>query len=300
VAVVALLFVLFYFLYLKARLEVPLHNERIIGHVVIVVGTKGIGIIHGLMTTARQTMERHYAELIQNETNPDLRRTWEEDRKFVLDNNYICAIKSDDGDKILLFDQNPEDQKFLEAEPAAKDLYLHGVQDCAIIGERNGFDFLHFKLNPTTKTYTDDERKSAQVCGESIMLLRDAAYSVKRINVLETMIQDKDRAYEKVSSELGQKSALLDKAVEALHQKPLSTEGEYKPKGEWREALNKWFSWPQALTGLLAYIVAPVIIPRLGWPTQPPAVTYATAFITVIGFFLIPILTQLYKAIFKR
>jgi|GEM_PF-3308346 len=289
IAVVILALVLSYILYWKPRVDLPLQGERLIGEVSMWL-PRGFGVLEGAMTTGRTTMERHWTDLIQNEGDENLRKIWSDNRDFVLQYARVFAIKSGAEKKILLFDVNPEDQKFMDVDKEGV-FHLHGVQDARSVGEWDGFEYIGLKLNPETQAFSELETKAMTTALLNVKFLRDAATNKEKEHHLEERLDDKTRAHELTLKDLAETNSKLDRCQNALARHPLTQAKELKVKGDIKETVKSLFwSTPwQLATALIGYFIAPHLITWLKLELYPPEITYFTAFITALGFFIIPI-----------
>lgn len=283
--------VLFYIFKLKPRLQYPLQNERVISDNVTFWLPRGYGVLSGPMVTARMTMEGFWSRLIQNEKDDGRRKAWEKNRDFVM-KHYLFAIKDDSGKKILLFDENPEDQKFLSIDPQGAGMILHGVEDCKSVGKYDGFEYLAIKLNADVKEYSDKEAKEVEVALGNLMFLRDAAKNIEKISHLQEAFDDKDRAHKKTLEKLRETSSKLDRALSAAGIKPLTQREEAKLKGGVTEKVKQLFwSTPwQLATALAGFLLAPYLVVWFGIRLEPPInMQIFSGFMAAVGFFVIPI-----------
>jgi hypothetical protein len=178
----------------------------------------------------------------------------------------------------------------LDINPNENDSYvLHGVQDVVSVGEYGGIEYLALKLDPTTKSFSKEEKELVTVGLGVVEYLRDAAKNVEKIHELKDELKFQGESLTKVLGEKAEMRSKLDAALSALSQKPLTQEEEPKLKGTLVERLKPWFKWYQILTALGGYAVAPWILQYANIQVEYPITTYFAAFFAVLGFFIIPI-----------
>jgi len=290
--IIVVFLVLFYAFFWKPRTAYPLPNERVVSDHLSLWAPRGVGVMAGPFQTARTTVERYWNTLIQSEPDKAVRKRFEKNRDFVL-KKQIYAMRNGGDNFILVFDQNPEDQKFLTVDPSGGGMILHGVQDAKPLGVFGKFSYVGITLNPEVKTFGETEEAEMDAVMENIMYLRDAAVNTEKIAGLQEEVGDKRRTLKTMQNELATMRSKLDRAVSALGQKPLTQREEPKLKGTVTQRLKEWFSPWQLFSGLAGYFVAPYIVQYAGWELLPPMTTYFTAFVTIVGFFAIPVLKRL-------
>jgi len=290
--------VLFYMLYWKPRVELPLPNERFVGHVTMWL-PHGLGLLSGPMTTARMTMQRYFLTAIRSEKDENMRKVLIAIRNFVMQHQ-VFAIKNGNGEKkILLFDANPEDQKFMDVDRERQGLLLHGVQDAHSEGVEGGFEFIGIKLNPELAEFNDVELERYQTAMQHIKYLKDAAMNKERIATLVDQLEAVERELAIERRDTAEIRSKYDRALNALDQKPLTVLEEPKLKPSIRELVKEWFSWPQIGVAAIAYLLAPNILTWAKIQLKEPDRTYAQLGIAVFGFFIIPIGRKIFGRWFK-
>ncbi len=280
--------VLFYMLYWKPRVELPLPNERFVGNVTMWL-PKGFGLFSGPMTTARMTMEHYFSTTIRSEKDKKVRKVLANMRDFVM-SFQLFAMKNSNGDKvILMFDANPEDQRFMDVDTEGGGLYVHGVQDAYTKGTEGGFEFIGVKLNEKLAEMNEEEQERYDTGLEFIKYLPDAARNLERLLIVTEERDALKRQLWQEREDTAQVRSLCDRLASALDQKPLTVLEMPKVKTTISEIVKQWFSWKQLLVALAAYLLAPNILALLHVELKEPEHTYAILGVTVIGFFLIPI-----------
>lgn len=289
---VVIVLILFYMLYWKPRIELPLEGERLIG-IVSMWLPRGFGVLQGPMTTARTTMQHYWADMIQNEHDANLQKIYRDNRDFML-KFHMFAIRSEAEKKILLFDVNPEDQKFMDVDKEGV-FHLHGIQDARSVGKWGDFEYFGLKLNPETLNFSKIEVDAIQVALMNTKFLSDAARNTGKISSLQEVIDSKERELTLERKEKAEMRSKLDRALSALSQRPLTQREEPQLKGGLRERLSKWgFTWWQLATAGLAYFIAPQIIKWSNVSFEEPELTYLVLGIALLGFFSIPIVRKVF------
>jgi hypothetical protein len=282
---------LLYTLYYRPRIQKPLPNEKSLDYWTIWL--REHGVVTGYVTTAMQTLQARLTDIMQNETDTEQKKRVIEFQNFLKKFSPI-AQRCERKTNIYLCTQNPEDQRFRAIDPDRKDSYiLNDVEDVLYAGEWDGWNIYAVKLGTETIGFSDEEKKLVSNLAEGVKYLRDAAKNVEKIKAFKESYDDQVSENQKLVKALREKESKLDDALYALSQKPLTVE-EVALKGGFREKIKEWFTWPQILTAVVGYLIAPYVLQFLQWDLQPPATTYFTAFITLIGFFFIPIARKLF------
>lgn len=294
IAFAAVLFAVFYFLYFKPREQEPLPNERSLGH--LTIWLKEHGVQSGSACTAKRTFMELLSSVFEHETDEDKRKLISETKKL-LDKFSLVAHRVDRKVQVYLFNKNPEDQEYLAVDTRYRDgRILNGVQDVHGAGEWDGMEFYAVRLGSEPTLFSDEERKIVEVVSEGVKYLREAAKNTQKIAGMREENKDLKGSLDKTLKEKAEYRSKLDRALSALSQKLLSTEG-VEVKTGLIPKLKQWFTLPQCLTALIGYfIVVPVLIQVANLDLQPPATTYFAAVVTVICFFIIP----LGKRVFSR
>lgn len=280
--------ILFYTLYYKPKIQKPLPNERFLGFITLWI-PKGFGLKAGYATTARRTLEKMFTDIMENEADEEAEEKLAA-AKQIFDSFHPIAHRASGENYIYLFDMNPQDQKYMDVDPTRNDAYIiHGVQDAISVGEWKGFKFLGLALNPGHTKLSPEEHTRFQLGVEAVKYLRDAAKNTLKIATLKDELEDTRSALEKTLKEKAEIRSKLDRALSALSQKTLTQPEEVKVKGAWRAKVKEWFNWPQFLTAAVAYLIAPHLLTWFNITLQPPGITYFVAFITIVGFFIIPV-----------
>lgn len=287
-AIIIVAVVILYLWYYKPKIAPPLPNERALGVWTLWL-PKGFGLHSGYATTARRTLEKWFTQLIENVMDTVQREKLEETRQLFA-KFYPIAHKVGRQVFIYLFTHNPEDQNYIDIDPNQNDSYIvHGVQDVMLGGESSKFQFLGVKLNPTAQSFTKDERKLMKLGLGTVKVLEDAAKNTEKIrNLKEERDYYEEQYHGQTQKTAGQRSR-ADRAESALGQKSLTVSEDVKVAGAWRAKAKEWLNWPQVLTAIIAYMLAPYIQGWLNLTLTPPTTTYFAAFVTVVGFFVIPI-----------
>lgn len=278
----------FYFVILKPRITQPLPNERPLGYWSIWL-PKGFGLKAGNATTARHTLEREFTRLIENEPDTNIKTQLEEAQK-IFSLFQPIAHKVGRETFIYLFDLNPQDQQFMDVDPNQNDSYIiHGVQDAISVGEYGGLQFLGLKLNPETKSFSEDDKKLMRTGLEIVKYITDAAKNVEKIYELKDELKFTKESSKKGLEERAEMRSKLDRAMSALSQKPLTQSEEVKLKGTFVEKMKEWFRPIQLITALAAFLLAPYILTWTNVRVEYPITSYFAALVTILGFFSIPI-----------
>lgn len=286
--------VLVYLLWYKARVQMPLQNERSLGWLQIYL-PKGFGLHAGYATTAKPTLQKQTTQLVENETDGTVKEQLKKTHK-ILDYFHPIAHKVGRQNFIYLFDANPQDQRFMDVDPDHNDSYIiHGAQDVVSAGEWNGFQFLAVKLDPETRSFNRAEDRVVEAGLGIVKYLKHAAKNVEKIHDLKEEVNYLKTDRDKARQEVAKVRSDLDRALSALSNKPLSVSDDVKVTGAWRSKAKEWFwssPW-QIATALAGYFSAPYIQSFLEtWQKirlTPPTTTYFAAAVTVIGFFIIPV-----------
>ena len=295
VAVVAA--ITLYFYYFKPKTQQALPNERQIGYVGIFL-LKGFGFHSGYMCTAQKTLQRWFATIIEKEPNTNLKMKYSKIAGFINDTYHAVAHKVNRTTYIYLFNQDPLDQRFMDIDPSQNDAYvIHGVQDIVPAGEVGGVKFLGISLDTTTTPLDENRLNEFKVVMEIASNLKDAAVNTYKIAQLKTELEDTKSA---LGKELGDKAKLsseLYRAKSALAKETLTPPPTVVLPGALGQKLKAWFTWPQFLIAAVAYLTSGQIMVFAGLGSlEPPLTTVVSAFITIIGFFVLP----LGKKIFGR
>jgi hypothetical protein len=292
IALTSIILLVLYFIYLRPRIKSPLPNERGLGWWILRVPT--IGWLDGYVCTAKTTVDRALRQIVESESDKTV-LDQAEDVKKILETCYPLAQRVGRKVYLLLFDQNPQDQRFMDADPDKEDTYrIHGIQDMCSLGEWKGRHVVALKLNPETRTFTDDERKWVKSVGAFVKYLEDAAKNKLKLRELEDERNYFKESNEKKGKRIAEMRSDLDRGKSALGQKPLTVPESVKVPGAWREKMKEWFSWPQLLVAAIAYLLSPYILTWTGWNLTPPSTTYFAAFVTVVGFFLLPLAKKVF------
>jgi hypothetical protein len=280
-----------YFLYLRPRSQEALPNERQLGYVTLWL--REHGVVSGWASTAANTLEGLLTQVLENETGGDLKLKLAEAKEFLRTFNPM-ALKVDRDIWVLLFDENYLDQRYMDAAKDRPNSFLiQGVQDVCSAGEWGGLKFFGVKLSKEVKVFTDGDRKRFSAVLDVCMYLRDAAKNTSKIAFLKEENKDQRTHIDIILKTLAEMRSKLDRASHALSQKPL-TQIETEIKGAWKDKIKEWFTWPQLVTGLAGYLLAPYIIQFAGWQVVPPVTTYFAAGMTALGFFIIPLGKRLF------
>lgn len=292
-AIASIIILVYYHVLLKPRLAQPLPNERPLGYLQTWF-PKGYGPQSGNWCTARKTLEREITRLLENETDSEKKQDLEKAYK-IFDSYYPYAQKVGRQTKILLFDDNPEDQKYLDVNPNENDSFiLHGVQDVVSVGEYSGIEYLALKLDSETKQFTKDEKELASIGLGIVEYLRDAAKNVEKIHNLNEEIKFQKECYDKVWKQNGELRSENDGLKGAASIRPLTQEEGPKVKPTLVEKLKPWFKSYQLLTAIAGYLIAPWILTYSNVYLEYPLTTYFAAFMSVVGFFIIPIIRKIF------
>jgi len=280
-----------YFLYLRPRSQEALPNERQLGYVT--VWLREHGVVAGWASTAANTLEGQLTEILENETDEGVREQLAQAKIFLRSFNPM-AHKIGRDMHILLFDENYLDQRYMDvAKDRPNSFLIQGVQDVCSAGEWGGFKFFGVKLSKEVKPFSDEERKRFEAVLEVSMYVRDAAKNTGKIAHLKDELKDARIELERLWKDKAELRSKHDRSLHALSQK-LLTQTETELKGAWRDKIKEWFTWPQLVTGLAGYLLAPYIIQFGGWQIVPPVTTYFAAGMAALGFFFIPIGKRLF------
>lgn len=295
-----ILLVALYVLRIKPSREKPLPNEKYLGLWTIQL-PGGLGVRVGHVTTAYKTVVGWLNKIVESETEEALKKSLLTVQNL-FSKFYFVAQKVGRQVHIYLFDENPEDQKFLDVDPAQDDSYIlgRGIQDAITVGEWNGFQFTGVKLDPSTKQLSSDERQKFEVVLEISKYVRDAARNTERIRYIRDERDDARLAFEKEVKDKAKIRSECDRAVSALGQKPLTQPEGVKVPGAWKAKVKEWFAnpWQIAVALLFYFVVSPLLQSSLcsqfGWDLQPPMSHVFGAFIAVVGFFAIPFARKIF------
>ena len=293
IAAALIIALIVYFFYVKPRAQMPLPHERNLNYWTIWL--KEHGVHTGYVTTAARTLQSLLSEVVRNETEPSDKDKLEA-FKEALDKFSPVAQKFEGETSILLFNRNPEDQKFLAIDPDRSDGYiLNGVE--SVIGgvEWKGMRFFGVKLGSEVHDFSDEDKKVVDTIVEGAKYLRDAARNTDKIHLLKEELQGERETKEKAQKQTAELRSKLDAALYALDQKPLSIEKVELPLGL-KQTVKRWFGdpiqWILATVGF--FFVGPYLLQGLAWNWQPPMTTYFAAFIAFLFFFAPPVLKRLF------
>ena len=294
-AAIAIIVVIFYVFYYKPRVDLPLQGERLIGQVRMWI-PHGFGLFAGPMTTGRRTLEMYWTGLIQNEKDDAVRRRFEENRDFCFKQlPHVFAMKTGGKTKILLFDRNPEDQRFLSYDPEHGEFLLHGIQDVKKVQEgKKGWEIIGFKLSEKRTKFTEQEEKVFASVLDNFSVIRKAAESKELITVLEDDVRRLTGLTDEMGQTIREVSSDRDGWRKIADKKNLLESREVKIPGQLREKLKEWFTWPQVITAGLAYFLAPHILVFANLQLNEPEITYAVLLVSLVGFFIIPVGKKLF------
>jgi len=287
VAVVAA--VTFYFYYFRPKTQQPLPNERQIGWVGIFL-LKGFGYHAGYMSTAQKSLQRWLATIIEKEPKTELKLKYSKFAVFINDKYHAFAHKVDRTTYIYLFNQDPLDQRFMDIDPTQNDAYvIHGVQDVVPAGEVGGAKFLGISLDTSTTPLDEKRLDEFKTIMEMASNLKDAAINTYKIAQLKTELEDTRSALDKELNEKAKMSSTLYRCKSALSKETLTPPPTVALPGALGQKLKAWFTWPQFLIAAIAYLMSGQIMVFAGLGNlQPPLTTVVSAFITLIGFFILP------------
>jgi len=290
----SLLATLFYFLYYKPKTEIPMPNERYEG--IVTVFLPRLGLMKGPMTHARQTVEYRWGQLMSSETDEVRRTLYEESRKQMM-KNHLFAHSTDNGKKLYLFDSNPMGQQFIVAEEKkgkSKTSLIHHVQDAESVGELNGFEVISVKLDPTEKTYTAADLKLIDPLSRCLKYLQAAASNVGEVAELKAINAILGDNNETLRKELRKATSDREAFAEVASKKLLIRPPEEKVPGKVQRAIKQWFSWPQVVVGMVAYLGVPHVFEQLGWHFSEPTFSMILIALTLAAFFSISVLRRLF------
>jgi hypothetical protein len=287
------LIILIYKFYYKPRMEMPLPHERRLNYWTIWL--KEHGVHTGYVTTAAQTLQSLLSETLRNETEPNEKKKLEA-FKEALEKVSPVAQKFEGKTCILLFNRNPEDQKFLAIDPDRSDGYiLNGVEDVVGGVEWKGMDFFGVKLGAEVHGFSEEDKQLVDMIVEGCKYLRDTARNTDKIHLLKEELQGEREAKEKAQKQGAEMRSKLDAALYALEQKLLSVEKSELPLGL-KQVVKRWFGDPiqWILAGVGFFFVGPYLLQGLAWNWQPPMTTYFAAFVAFLLFFAPPVLKRLF------
>lgn len=282
-----------YFYYLRPRAQMPLSNERSLNYWTIWLKEQGVHT--GYVTTAMRTLQSLLSQVIRNETEAADKAKLEVLEK-ALGKFSPVAQRFEGKTYILLFNRNPEDQKFLAVDPDRSDGYiLNGVEDVIDAGEWKGMCFYGVKLSSELNGFSDEDKRFVDTVVEGTKYLRDVARDTDKIHLLKDEVNSEREAKEKAQKQSAELRSKLDAATYALGQKPLSQEKVELPLGV-KEAVKHWFGNPmQWLLGFVGFaFVGPYLLQYLQYNWQPPMTTYFSAGVAVLFFFAPPVLKRLF------
>lgn len=285
----------FYFYYFRPKTQQPLPNERQIGWVGIFL-LKGFGFHAGYMSTAQKSLQRWLATIIEKEPSTELKLKYSTLASFMNDRYHAVAHKVDRSTYIYLFNQDPMDQRFMDIDPTQNDAYvIHGVQDVVPAGEVGGVKFLGISLDTTTTALDEKRLLEFKVVMEVASNLKDAATNTYKIQQLKQENDDLRGALDKELGEKAKISSELYRAKSALAKETLTPPPTVALPGALGHKLKSWFTWPQFLIAGVAYLMSGqiMVFAGLGY-LNPPYTTVLSAFITLVGFFILPVGKKLF------
>lgn len=295
IIVAAIAAITFYFYYFRPKTQQPLPNERQIGWVGIFL-LKGYGFQAGYMSTAQKSLQRWLATILEKEPTAELKMKYSKLATFLNEHYHAVAHKVNRTTYIYLFNQDPLDQRFMDIDPTQNDAYvIHGVQDVVPAGEVGGVKFLGVSLDMTTTALDEKRLEEFKVIMEIASNLKDAATNTYKIQQLK---QENDDLGGALNKELGEKAKIaseLYRCKSALAKETLTPPPTVALPGALGQKLKSWFSWPQFLIAGIAYLMSGqiMVFAGLGY-LEPPFTTVVSAFITLIGFFIMPIAKKLF------
>lgn len=299
---VAIAIVILYKFVLEPKVQYALRNEEDEGDWTIPLAQLGIMNV-GRVVTARRTLQSRWAKAIEATDDEAKKKALIAERDSEMEYHWF-AQKSERGKVLYCFDKDPLEPQFHMRQDRGGRFggetpgrFIQGIRDCVQCGEYDGFTVIGVKLSVEQSVLTEKERNNYELRLEGVSFLRLASENLGKIKWLNDRLKTLDILLDHERAEHAQARSKLDRAVSALEQKTLSTTGEARVPGTVVQKLKEWFTWPQLITAAAFYfIVSPLLMSVFFSSATPPTTTYITAFITVIGFFIIPI----FKKIFGR
>lgn len=283
--------IILYKLIIKPKIEPPLPDELYEGKWTIPV--PGIGILEGPVTTARKTVEKLWNKIIES-ANPNEQEKLVEQKKLMLNHHHFFAIKNNGEKYILLFNDNPLNDKYsirrdIPGRFGATEItrFIHGVQDCIDLGEEEGFHWLTIKLKETNPI-TQQERKLFMFNGTNAKYLMRAAKNLEQIKFLQDEVEFLREELSATQKELAKERSEKERAKRALAQKSLTEEEAPEIKAGWKQIAKRFFSIPQIATCVIVYFLTPEILRRIGVILDQTGLSIVVGVATIATFFLYP------------
>lgn len=295
---IAIAILVLWFLVLKPKFQTPLPNEHDEGIWQIPLPQLG-HMNEGRVTTARRTIQEHYAKLIDN-IGPADRESLIQKRDSTLKFHIFAQLVG--RDKIIyLFDKNPLDpENHMRHDKSVKlgaDIpvrFITNVKDCVSIGKGDdGFEYIGVKLGSEQSYFTSDERKKLGVELEALRVLKLAAINMEAIKHYKDLADDRETLIGETLSNVREIASERDTAKRGLSQKNLGEPEVPLVKGGFLRAVAKSWGWHQIAVAALAYILTPFIMKGLGL-SYPETSTVAIG-VAVLAFFVTPFVKGLIK-----
>lgn len=294
---IAIILSIIYILILKPRLELPLSNELYEGHWTIPL--PGIGVLEGPVTTARQTITSLWNKIIDAASSGE-KEQLQKLKQHMLENHYFYAIRNSGQKTILIFTDNPLDEKYHIRRDVASRFghtvttrFIHGVQNCKDLGEQEGFRWITVTLQGSKTVNPQNPHV------ESMKYLVRAARNLERIKFLQDEVEFYKEELAATQKELARERSEKERAKRALGQKPLTQEEVPEIKAGWRQAAKRFFSIQQVAACILVYFVTPEILKWANLQLDQTVLSIIVGLATVATFFIVPILQGWLKRRFK-
>jgi hypothetical protein len=295
---IAIAILVLWFVVLKQKFLTPLPNEHDEGIWQIPLPQLG-RMNEGRVTTARRTIQEHYAKLIDNASVAD-RENLIQKRDSTLKFHIFAQLVG--RDKIIyLFDKNPLDpENHMRHDKSVKlgaDIpvrFITNVKDCMSIGKGNdGFEYIGVKLGSEQSYFTPDEREQLGVELEALKVLKLAATNVEAIKHYKDLADDRETLISETLSNVREIASQRDTAKRALSQKSLLEPETPQVKAGFLRAVAKSWGWYQVAVAALAYILTPNIMKAL--EISYPEPTTVALGVAIGAFFLAPFVRGLVK-----
>ena len=286
--IILIIIILVYIFFLKPRIELPLPDELYEGQWTIPL--PGIGVLEGPVTTARKTIEKLWNEIIEVAPE-DQREKLNKHKESLLQNYHFYAIRNAGQKTILIFNDNPLNDKYNIRRDISSRLgqtittrFIHGIQACEDLGEEEGYKWIKITLKESNPTLT----KQRDIIAESSKYLMRAAKNLERIKFLQDENQFLKEELEATQKELAKERSEKERAKRALAIKPLTAEETPEIKAGWKQIAKRFFSIPQIAACVIVYFLTPEILKRLGIILDQTSLSIAVGLATAATFFLYP------------
>lgn len=281
--------VIIYQFRLKERMHYPLANEQDLGIGRVALSRVG-KYYEGPMTTSENFFNHRLGQIIAGANEDKRKQTIAFRDKFM--SFYTFALK-DSREKILVScDANYLDKKYCTRQDKGAEIAIRSIgpfQDCGLIGELDGFTWYWGKLDKTTVSASDLERKNFEEVLEGAKYIRLAAHNSEANRILKEDLKNTRDLLDQERKHSAEIFAKYDRALGALKQHSLAEPEQNKMPGTFFPKVKEWFATPwQIVSAGVAYLVSPLIIGRMGSNIAPTSTAYATLVITIAGFFIIP------------